>query len=221
MGVDVEEKEQEIETRVYMKYEKLYGALPIRLVEDPTDRMLHEGDVIKFEGAWKYLKGFYRVKRTVQFMRRKATYVYNGESYPLILGPGKWIMLQMDDLIPITEDHITQYRVGIPDGILVILAYPKNVTRFKMDNPIYSMDPNVSNDKSYIGVYTSEDSPFDAPRLEIANVIGKEENVYIIVKNDSPDYRKAVLNLYVNKIEIEPTKPVKEYMPFYHSELVL
>lgn len=214
-------EQDEVEARVYMKYEKLYGALPIRLVEDPTDRMLHEGDVIKFEGDWKYLRGFYRVKRTVQFMRRKATYVYSGESYPLILGPGKWIMLDMADLIPITEDKIVQYRVGIPPGILVIVAYPKSYTRFKMDNPIYAMNPDATDDKAYIGVYSDEDSPFDEPRLELANVVEREENVYIIVKNDSPDYRKAVLNLYINKIEIEPTKPVKEYMPFYHSELVL
>ena len=211
----------DVESRVYLKYETLYGALPIRLVEDPTDRMLHEKDVIKFVGGWRELKGYYEILRSVQFMRRKSTYTLNGTMYPLILGPGQYIQLDMSDLLTYEATHLIQYRVGIPDGITVILSYPSGNTLFTMDKPVYRMTLNASDDRRDIGEYTSKDSPWDAPRLEITNCYNKEENVYITVRNDSPDYRKAVLNLYINKLTMKSTGETKEYIPFYHSEVIL
>ena len=210
----------EVESRIYMKYEKLYGALPIRLVDDPTDRMLHEGDVIKFVGNWHYLTGFYKVTNSVEFERRKATYNYNGTLYPLILGPGQYIQLDMSDLIPIDENVLQQYRVGIPDGILVYVSYPMGNTRFSMNNPVYRVLPSVDDDRAYIGSYTSADSPFDAPRLEITNVYTKEENVYLTVKNDTPTYKKVLLNLIMNKLKVVKCGETEEYIPFYHSEVI-
>lgn len=211
---------KDIESRVILKYEELYGALPIRLVEDPTDRMLHEKDVIKFIGNWHYLHGYYKVTKSVQFGYRKATYNYNGTLYPLILGPNQYIQLQMDELIPINEDTLQQYRIGIPDGIVVYVAYPQGQMRFSFDKPEYRVMPQVSDDRAYIGAYTSADSPFNAPRLEITNVFTKEENVYLYVKNDTPTYMKAVLNLIVNKLKIEKTGETDKYIPFYHSEVI-
>ena len=210
----------ETETRVYMKYEKLYGSLPIRVVDDPTDRMLSEGDVIKFVGKFTEFKGFYKVEKSVKFQMRKATYNYGGTLYPLILGPGNYITLDMSDLVPDKTSLMMNYRVGIPDDIVVYLAYPSANTLFTAATPSYKNMPTVTDDRAYIGSFTSADSPIGKEKLEITNIYNRENNVYMIVKNDSPTYKKAFLNLIVNKLKIVKAKESGEYIPFYAPEEV-
>ena len=209
---------EDVETRVYMKYEKLYGSLPIRLVDDPTDRMLAQGDIIKFEGNFTYLKDFYKVAKNLKFQMRKATYNYNGTLYPLILGPGNYITLDMSDLLPTKEEIMINYRVGIPDDIVLYLAYPSANTLFTASSPEYTNMPQVTDDRAYIGSFTSADSPIGEERLELANIYSREHNVYMIVKNDSPTFKKAFLNLIVNKIQLAKTEESKEYIPYYAPE---
>jgi len=206
---------------VGVKEEKFWGSLPIRLVEDASERMLEVGDVIEFKGKWTEFKGYYVVTRTTKFSYRKSEYLFNNVLYPVILQPGKSLQLSMDDLLTKSGNVLTEYRIGIPEGISVILSYPKSVEKFAMDNRIYTMRSTELTDKGYIGAYTSIDSPFDAPRLEVTNVVDREQNVYLTVRNDSADYRKAVLHLIVNKVEIAPTQPRRDSIAFYSPELIL
>ena len=207
-----------VESQIYMKYEKLYGSLPIRLVEDYRDRMLSQGDVVNFIGGFTYLKGFYKVKKNLTFQMRKATYTYNGTLYPLILGPGQYITLDMSDLLPVKQDIMLNYRVGIPDDILLYVAYPASNILFTAAGPQYTNLPKVTDDRAYIGSFTSADSPIGKERLELANIYLREHNVYMVVKNDSPTYKKAVLNLVVNKVLLDPTEESENYMPYYAPE---
>ena len=210
----------DVESKVYLKYEKLYGSLPIRVVDDPNDRMLAEGDVIKFVGTFTEFKGFYKVTRNIKFQMRKATYTYNNTNYPLILGPGNYITLDMGDLIPTKLGLMMNYRIGIPDDIIVYVAYPSANVLFTAAQPQYKNMPSVMDDRAYIGSFTSEDSPIGGERLEIANIYNRENNVYLVVKNDSPTYKKAMLNLIVNKLKIAETKETEEFIPFYAPEEV-
>lgn len=219
--------EEEISRRVILRQEKLYGALPIRLVDDPDDRMLHEGDVIKFIGKWRSdfigtnkENQFVKVLRSVQFERRKASYLYNATVYPLILGPNKYVKLQMDDLYPTDMNYLHQYRIGIPKGLVLYLTYPKDRYKPNLDNPDYMVDIGASDDKAYTSMFTWKQSPVDSPKLEITNVQKKFENVGLVVKNDTADYIKAMLILKVNKLQIISTKPTSDYIPFYHSEVI-